>query len=263
MHRDPHAGLRLDEPWTSGGTASTEVGRESVAAAGPSERPLDCESSTRAGPAHDAADPDRIVRFAPEWEAGNATPGGPTAVEPRDAGGLATGAKIVETGSDEARDRRSMTRVPYERRVVALGEEAARVLVGRDLSPGGMRIDATPGVALGDVLRVALHSGTRSEPMIVLANVVRDDGEAGLVLCFSDLSPRQQEQLDQIIDSSGPIHVNPDCLEGDGTQPSAVGSIIVAEMLDTIARDVGKTGGVAGREIDSFVDAGEPIEDAR
>lgn len=241
----------------------TGAGREPVAAAAVSERPLSCESSARAGPAHDAANPDRIVRFAPVCEAGNANPGGSTAVDSRDAGGLATGAEVVETGSGGARDRRGTTRVPYERRVVALGEEAARVLVGRDLSPGGMRIDATPGVALGDVLRVALHSGTRSDPMIVVANVVRDDGEAGLVLCFSDLSPRQREQLDQIIDSSGPIHVNPDCLEGDGTPPSTGGSIIVAEMLDPIAREAGKSGGVAGPGVDSFVDAGEPIEDAR
>ncbi len=40
---------------------------------------------------------------------------------------------------------------------MALGEEAARGLVGRDLSQGGMRLAAKDAVDLGDVLRVALH----------------------------------------------------------------------------------------------------------
>ena len=39
-----------------------------------------------------------------------------------------------EAGAGAGSDRRSDPRIPYERRVVALGEEAARVLVGRDLS---------------------------------------------------------------------------------------------------------------------------------
>ena len=52
---------------------------------------------------------------------------------------------------------------------MALGEEAARVLVGRDLSQGGMRIAANDAVGLGDVLRLALHCGTELEPVVVMA----------------------------------------------------------------------------------------------
>ena len=66
-------------------------------------------------------------------------------------------------------ERRRETRIPYERRVVALGEEAARVLVGRDLSQGGMRLAAKDAVDLGDVLRLALHCGTELEPVVVMA----------------------------------------------------------------------------------------------
>jgi hypothetical protein len=161
-------------------------------------------------------------------------------------------------------DRRDTTRVPYGRRVVALGEEAARVLVGRDLSPGGMRIDATSSIALGDLLRVALHSGNRSEPVIVLAHALRDDGEDGLVLVFTDLSPRQKEQLDQIIDCSGPIHVNPETSEGDDPESFVGGAVVVAEMLDTIAQNVRDPGTRSASGVDdSFVDASESVEDAR
>ena len=133
----------------------------------------------------------------------------------------------------ESFDRRQETRIPYERRVVALGEEAARVLVGRDLSRGGMRIAATPSIAVGDVLRVALHSGTQTEPTIIIARAQRDDGDAGLVLSFDDLSVTQSEQLEKIIASGLPVHASADDLE----DPNSVtnDSIVVAEMIETIS----------------------------
>jgi hypothetical protein len=128
-------------------------------------------------------------------------------------------------------ERRLDVRIPYDERVVALGEEAARVLVGRDLSAGGMRIAATSSVTVGDILRVALHSGTESEPLIVLATILRDDGDDGLVLSFEALSKSQQERLDKIIASSLPVHANANALE----DPSPMGEgIVVAEMLETI-----------------------------
>jgi hypothetical protein len=177
--------------------------------------------------------------------------------------GLGRGAHESTAEAEGPQDRRATTRVPYDRRVVALGEEAARVLVGRDLSPGGMRIDATSSVAFGDLLRVALHSGNQSEPIIVLAHVLRDDGDDGLVLGFRDLSPRQQEQLEQIIDSSGPIHLNRDPSDEEDISPFPAGSIVVAEMLDTVGREIGDTALLGGAEGDSFVDASKPVEDAR
>jgi len=136
-----------------------------------------------------------------------------------------------EKSPGDAPERRHDVRIPYDERVVALGEEAARVLVGRDLSAGGMRIAATSSVAVGDVLRVALHSGTESEPLIVLASNLRNDGDDGLVLSFEALSKSQQGRLDEIIASGLPVHANGDALE----DPSALGdAIVVAEMLDTI-----------------------------
>jgi hypothetical protein len=152
------------------------------------------------------------------------------------------------TTDDETADsteRRRDVRVPYDERVVALGEEAARVLVGRDLCGGGMRIAATSSVAVGDILRVALHSGTETEPLIVLASVLRDDGADGLVLSFEALSKNQQERLEKIITSGLPVHANSDVLE----DPSGMGDgIVVAEMLETISPE-------SDAEIDAHLDS--------
>jgi hypothetical protein len=134
--------------------------------------------------------------------------------------------------SGETKDRRQETRIPYDQRIVALGEEAARVLVGRDLSRGGMRIAATPSVAIGDVLRVALHSGAQTEPIVITARALRDDGEDGLILSFDDLSPTQAEQLEKIIECGLPVHASSEEFQDpDITNPS----IVVAEMIETLS----------------------------
>jgi hypothetical protein len=86
--------------------------------------------------------------------------------------------------NDAAGERRTAERHSYDQRVVALSQEATRVLLGRDLSTRGMRVDEAPGLRVGDKLRLAIHSGARSEPLVIEAEVYRDDGESGLVLTF-------------------------------------------------------------------------------
>ena len=138
-------------------------------------------------------------------------------------------AALPDTESD---DRRQEKRIPYDRRIIALGEEAARVLVGRDLSLGGMRIAATPSISVGDKLRVALHSVVQTEPIVIIARALRDDGDDGLVLAFDDLSSRQTDQLEKIIADSLPVHASADEFD----DPSATSeSIVVAEMIETIS----------------------------
>lgn len=147
-------------------------------------------------------------------------------------------------------DRRQDPRVPYDQRVVALDEEAARVIVGRDLSHGGMRVESSDAISLGDTLRVALHCGTGQQPLIVLATAARDDGDGSTVLSFVGLSKSQHEAMDRIIATSLPIHAHLDADEdvGDST-------IVVGEMLE-------KVGGEA-RKGSSVLDAGEAVEDPR
>lgn len=126
-------------------------------------------------------------------------------------------------------DRRQSVRVPYAQRVVALGEQAARVVVGRDLCFGGMRIAANPALTVGDVLRIALHAGTETEPLVVLAGVERDDGDDGLVLAFAELTAGQRDRLEKIIAASSAIQT-------PGDFADEVESLVVGELLARVAR---------------------------
>lgn len=100
---------------------------------------------------------------------------------------------------DEDDERRGAARRSYDKRIVALGEAATRVLLGRDISTGGMRVDPGSSLELDETVKLALHAGARSEPVVVRARVVRDDGDAGLVLQFELEAERQVEQLEKLL----------------------------------------------------------------
>ena len=68
-------------------------------------------------------------------------------------------------------ERREEPRYSIDRRIIALGVEAARVLIGRDISLTGMRVESHELVDVGDELRLALHVRARSEPLVVQARV--------------------------------------------------------------------------------------------
>lgn len=129
----------------------------------------------------------------------------------------------------EGSERRQSVRRPYRQRVVALDEQAARVVVGRDLSFGGMRIDPNPALRIGDVLKVALHAGAEAVPIVVLAAVDRDEGEAGLVLVFSELAAGQRERLEKILAAASAI-------QSADVEDGSSGSLIVGELLGRVAR---------------------------
>ncbi|MCZ6784410.1 MAG: PilZ domain-containing protein, partial [Proteobacteria bacterium] len=96
-------------------------------------------------------------------------------------------------------ERRTEPRREYPHNVIALGKQATRVLIGRDISMGGMRVDANSWVRVGDELRVALHVRARTEPLVVEARVERDDAEAGLVLQFHNLSDSARDYLNKMV----------------------------------------------------------------
>ncbi|MEM7413010.1 MAG: PilZ domain-containing protein [Myxococcota bacterium] len=124
------------------------------------------------------------------------------------------GAPLSDADADENADseRRESARHAMERRVIALGDEASKVLMGRDISVGGMRVNPTPMLCLGSDLQLAVHVGNREVPLVVRARVHRDDGEKGMVLRFHQLDAEASRYLNEMMDEL-PI-VDDD--EGDG-----------------------------------------------
>ncbi len=99
----------------------------------------------------------------------------------------------------DPRDRRTSERRSFASKVPAFGERALRVLVGRDLSAGGMRVERFPGLELGDRMHLAIYGEPGSEPILVWASVNRDDGERGVALVFDELHPLIGERLEKLV----------------------------------------------------------------
>ena len=108
----------------------------------------------------------------------------------------------------------------YSSTVMAMSEGAAYALLGLDLSAGGMRVEANPELAIGDQLRLAIHP--RSDPFLVEAVVIRDDGERGLALRFEWVEPGAEEQLEDVVRSLPMIEV----MDHGELKPTVVSQIL-------------------------------------
>jgi len=133
----------------------------------------------------------------------------------------------LEAPEPASGERRKSRRRAFVDPVLALDAAAARVLLGRDLSAGGMRIEPEPELRVGDELRLALHLGVRSDPLVVAARVDRDDGAQGFVLVFHDLDPAARGELDRML-SLLPLVELPDSGE-------EMGGLVVSELLERCA----------------------------
>ena len=129
---------------------------------------------------------------------------------------------------DPAGSERRRPRALFAREVLALDQAAdsvLHVLVGRDLSTGGIRVEPHPGLAVGDLLRLAIYDASAKEPFIVRARIERDDAGAGLGLQFVDIEPEALAQLEAAIDSLPAV----EALRPAEADPQGV---LVAQILD-------------------------------
>jgi len=113
-----------------------------------------------------------------------------------------------------------------EQREVALAEEADRVLMGREISLSGMRVDRSPLLGVGDDVRLAIHAGSQGQPLLVTAKVHRDDGDRGIVLRFHQLDPTATKQLDAVLDELPVI---------EPSRRDSGAGMIVSEILGGVA----------------------------
>jgi hypothetical protein len=72
------------------------------------------------------------------------------------------------------------------------------VLLGRDLSIGGMRVEYHENVQIGDVLELAVYVSPREEPIILKARVAHDAGD-GLGLSFEGMPAEVGSRLEKLI----------------------------------------------------------------
>ena len=79
------------------------------------------------------------------------------------------------------------------------------VLFARDLSVGGVRVDPHPNLRLGDRFQLALYNAFFSESVVVDAEVLRDDGERGIVLRFLDTPEHTTRKIGRILERGGEI----------------------------------------------------------
>ena len=86
-----------------------------------------------------------------------------------------------------------------------------------------MRIDSTPGLAMGDRLKVAVHVRPDGQPLVVSAEIVRDDGPEGMALHFVDLNPAAHAYLEEMVDAL------PRIIESNGSQEGA--GVVVSELV--------------------------------
>jgi len=103
-------------------------------------------------------------------------------------------------------ERRRHDRRVYDRRVLAEAASAMhRMLFGRDLSPGGMRVDRHPDLRVGSRMRLALYDPAREAPLVVDAVVARDDGARGFGLQFLSITPDLATRLEQLVATLPPV----------------------------------------------------------
>lgn len=120
----------------------------------------------------------------------------------------------------EPRPARRLKRASYAKKLTAMEGGNAYMVMCRDISERGMRIEPAFGLAIGSRLELAIALSARDEPFLVAASVVRDDGDQGLALRFDWVEPEAQERLRALLARLPAIEALQDDLRGLGTVPA-------------------------------------------
>jgi hypothetical protein len=154
----------------------------------PSERP---QSAAPAVETHNEG----ALTSKPQTEVSQTHAGGPTETVAEDP----TTTELQDSSS--AATQPPTCRGVFEREIVQIDEESrvVQALLGRDLSLDGIRVVRQLGLVPGNKLRLALFDTSRQEPLILSAEVSRDDGGSGLFLHFIDLSEEMTARIEEIV----------------------------------------------------------------
>ncbi len=105
----------------------------------------------------------------------------------------------LEAHDPDPADRRKLRRADYQQRIEVGHSDETAVLMGRDLSSGGMRVERFADATIGAHLDLALYGPSDSEPLHIDAEIIRDDGEQGVALRFCNLSRDEGRKLERFV----------------------------------------------------------------
>jgi hypothetical protein len=109
-----------------------------------------------------------------------------------------TSSDAALSAASDAAERRQHARTNFDRQVARLDDEANSVLLGRDLSIGGMRVEYHENLQIGDLLELAVYVSPREEPIVLKARVAHDAGD-GLGLAFEGVAAEVGTRLEKLI----------------------------------------------------------------
>jgi hypothetical protein len=105
-------------------------------------------------------------------------------------------------------DRRRTTRRRFHQRVMGVCDGVAHVLLARDLSRDGLRIEADERLAPGDPLKLAVFGVLDAAPLLASAVVERFDDFDGWFLRFGTLGDETAKRLDTLLESLAPLDLD-------------------------------------------------------
>ncbi len=139
-------------------------------------------------------------------------------------------ATLPAAGPASDADRRKDRRVAFGGEVHSIGVVGQQPLLGRDLSMGGMRVDARKGLDIGDRLHLAIYAVPDGEPIEVRATVDRVDEHGDMALRFLEVPPAVATRLEAVVGDLPGIEALKDGeTEGLG---SVVSQILEREGID-------------------------------
>lgn len=102
----------------------------------------------------------------------------------------------------DSKERRRQPRTALTEQILVFESESGRVkdvLVAADLSPLGIRVEPHPSVSMGDVMQIAFSHPEIRNPVTVIAEAVRNDGDLGWLLFFVDVDHASDASIQRLL----------------------------------------------------------------
>jgi PilZ domain-containing protein len=112
---------------------------------------------------------------------------------------LVADAAVAAPAAKPSVKRRRNRRARFDRQVTAVEGGDSYMILCRDISVGGMRIERVEDLAVGAKLALAIQISAREEPAVVEAEVVRDDGDHGMALHFDWVAPEAKRRIERLL----------------------------------------------------------------